>query len=106
MWSVPGTGHGFLHTITDGFTLAPIVVLQSGQGFNIYTSAPYASGGDYNADGYNYDMPNVPSFGRTISVKRSAYRTGLFPASAFPAPTKGQEGNLGRNTYSGPAMQT
>jgi hypothetical protein len=61
-----------------------------------------ASGGDYNADGYNYDMPNVPSFGRTISVSRSTYRTGLFPASAFSAPTKGQEGNLGRNTYSGP----
>lgn len=102
VWSVPGAGHGFLHTITDGFTLAPIVVLQSGQGFNVYTSAPYASGGDYNGDGYNYDMPNVPSFGRTISVKRSAYRSGLFPASAFPAPAKGQEGNLGRNTYSGP----
>jgi len=26
----------------------------------------------------------------------------LFPASAFPAPPKGQEGNLGRNTYSAP----
>ena len=65
-------------------------------------SSKTASGGDYNGDGYNYDMPNVPSFGRTISVKRSAYRSGLFPASAFPAPTKGQESNLGRNTYSGP----
>jgi len=82
------------------------VILQSGESFNVYTSAPYSSGGDYNGDGYGYDMPNVPSFGRTIHVKRSAYLNGVFPgsnpASDFPVPTPGQEGNLGRNTYSGP----
>lgn len=106
VWSVPGAGHGLLHSITNGFTLSPVVVLQSGESFNVYTSASYASGGDYNGDGYNYDMPNVPSFGRTIHVKRSAYLTGVFPGSNpalnFAAPTSGQEGTLGRNTYSGP----
>ena len=103
VWNIPGKrGKGFVHQLTSGFTISPIVILQSGQPFTVYTSAQYSSGGDYNADGYNYDMPNVPSFGRTISVSRSAYLTGLFPASAFPAPAPGQEGDLGRNTYNGP----
>jgi hypothetical protein len=102
VWNIPGAGQGWVHAVTDGFTLSPIVILQSGESYNVYTSAPYASGGDYNGDGYNYDMPNVPSFGRTIHVSRSAYLTGVFPASAFAAPAKGQEGNLGRNTYSAP----
>jgi len=30
---------------------------------------------------------------------RSKFLTGLFPASAFPAPSLGTQGNLGRNTY-------
>jgi hypothetical protein len=105
VWYVPGLHSSrFLEGLTNGFMLAPIVILQSGQPFTVYTSAPYSSGGDYNADGYDYDMPNEPSFGRTISVKRSAYLTGLFPASAFPVPSAGQEGNLGRNTYNGPGF--
>jgi hypothetical protein len=104
VWSIPGVGHGLVHAVTDGFTLSPIVILQSGESFNVYTSAPYASGGDYNGDGYGYDMPNVPSFGRTKSVSRSAFLTGIFPTSAFPVPAKGQEGNLGRNTYDAPGF--
>jgi hypothetical protein len=70
------------------------------------TSTTY-SGGDYNADGYDYDIPNVPSFGRTIHTHRSSFAEaglgpGLFQASQFPVPTFGTEGNLGRNTYEGP----
>jgi hypothetical protein len=30
----------------------------------------------------------------------------LFPASAFPAPPPGQEGNLGRNTYDSPGYNS
>jgi hypothetical protein len=102
VWNIPGIKDGrWLHAVTSGFTVSPIVILQSGQPFTVYTSAVYPSG-DYNADGYGYDMPNVPTFGRTVSVSRSAYLKGLFPASAFPVPTPGQEGDLGRNTYSGP----
>lgn len=60
-------------------------------------------GGDYNADGTNYDTPNVPTFGRHLSGQsKSKYLGGLFMASDFPAPTLGVEGNLGRNTYDRP----
>jgi hypothetical protein len=61
------------------------------------------TGGDYNADGNNYDVPNVPAFGRHLAGKKKKdYLNGLFVASAFPAPALGAEGNLGRNTYDQP----
>jgi hypothetical protein len=49
-------------------------------------------------------MPNVPAFGRSISVDRSAYLKGLFKVSDFGRPAAGQEGNLGRNVYNGPGF--
>jgi hypothetical protein len=123
VWDVPGFGNGIAHAITAGWSLAPIIILQSGQPFTVYTSAPFGpvwnnpscataitagcqvvgnSGGDYNADGNDYDVPDVPSFGNHISTSRSDFLKGLFPTSAFPAPAFGQEGHLGRNTYDGP----
>lgn len=61
------------------------------------------SGGDYNADGTNYDTPNVPSFGRHLSGQtKSKFLNGIFKATDFPAPALGVEGNLGRNTYDQP----
>jgi hypothetical protein len=104
VWDIPGARQGFLGTLTRGFTVAPIVVLQSGNPYNVYTSATYASGGDYNADGYGYDTPNTPSFGRVIHASRSDYLKGVFKASDFPVPTAGTEGNLGRNIYNGPGF--
>jgi hypothetical protein len=90
-------------------------VLQTGLPFTVYTTAPFApvfnsagdvvgnTGGDYNADGYDWDIPNAPSFGRHLSgVGNKKYLTGIFSESAFPAPSLGQEGNLGRNTYDQP----
>ena len=92
-----------------------MAVFETGLPFTVYTTAPFIpvlgpngkvvgnNGGDYNADGYDYDVPNVPSFGRHLSGQpRSKFLTGLFPASAFPAPALGVEGNLGRNTYDQP----
>ena len=104
VWSVPGAGTGLARTITQGWTLSPVVILQSGQPFTVYTSAQFASGGDYNGDGWDYDVPNTPSFGNHISTKRGNFLKGLFPASAFPVPAIGTEGNLGRNTYDGPGF--
>ena len=40
----------------------------------------------------------------TTNWSRSNYLTGLFPASAFPAPIPGTDGNLGRNVYRGPGF--
>ena len=61
------------------------------------------TGGDYNADGSDFDVPGVPAFGSHLpGQSRKAFLNGLFPASAFPTPAPGTEGNLGRNTYDGP----
>ncbi|WP_041586051.1 TonB-dependent receptor [Terriglobus saanensis] len=104
VWNIPSAGNGLLHTVTSGFTLSPIVILQSGRPFNVYTSATYASGGDYNADGYGYDVPNAPTFGRSLNADRSAFLKGVFKASDFGKPAAGREGNLGRNVYNGPGF--
>jgi len=108
VWYIPGVKDpGWARVLTEGFMLAPIVILQSGQPFTVYTSAQFSAGGDYNADGYNYDMPNVPAFGRTIGSNRSSfspYGPGIFQASEFPTPPPGVEGDLGRNTYNGPGF--
>jgi hypothetical protein len=105
VWDIPGFGNGISHAITAGWSLAPIIILQSGQPFSVYTSAPYGSGGDFNADGNDYDTPNTPSFGNHIKTSRSDFLMGVFPAGAFPLPAaNGQEGNLGRNTYDGPGF--
>jgi len=109
---------GFAKAVLGGWRMSHILVLQSGLPFTVYTSAPFSpifdatgnvigenpGGGDYNADGYNYDVPNAPSFGNNKSTNRSDFIKGFALASAFPMPALGHEGNLGRNTFSGPGM--
>ncbi|MDT8070623.1 MAG: carboxypeptidase regulatory-like domain-containing protein [Terriglobia bacterium] len=104
VWSIPTVGQGFSRVLTSGWTLSPIIILQSGQPFTVYNGSGYSSGGDYNADGFNFDVPNTPSFGNHISTDRSSFLKGLFKATDFPTPAAGQEGNLGRNTYDGPGF--
>jgi Carboxypeptidase regulatory-like domain len=127
-WMVPSHyGNAFERNLLGGWQFGGVWVVQTGLPFTAYTSAPFSpvcggnpgsdcytssgvwipgsiitadSGGDYNADGSDVDVPNVPSFGRHLSGQgKGAYLKGLFPASAFPAPPLGQEGDLGRNTY-------
>ena len=95
--------HGIGSHILGGWNLAGIAIFQSGLPFNVITSSAYPRG-DFNADGFNYDSPNTPTFGNHVSVSRGNYIKGLFPASAFPTPPPGQPGNLGRNTFSGPGL--
>jgi Carboxypeptidase regulatory-like domain len=103
VWNVPGFSKGVQGWITSGWTLSPVIVLESGQPFTVYTSASYPSG-DFNADGYDYDVPDVPSFGSNIKTNRSDFLKGVFSASDFPRPALGTEGDLGRNTYNGPGL--
>jgi hypothetical protein len=71
------------------------------------------AGGNYNADGSNLGLPNVPTFGSHLSGQsKSQFLSGIFgnPSSgtaraAFPTPALGQEGNLGRNTYDEPGYK-
>jgi hypothetical protein len=125
VWDIPGFRTGVAHVLTSGWTLAPVIILQSGQPFTVYNGGAFSpvwnnpscasaitpgcqvvgnTGGDYNADGFDFDVPNTPSFGNHISASRSDFLKGLFPASAFPSPALGHEGNLGRNTYDGPGF--
>jgi hypothetical protein len=112
-----------MRNLLGGWQFSGIWILQSGLPFSVYTSAGFVpicsgaatpvnggcpagstiigdAGGDYNADGSNYDVPNVPSFGSHLSNPgKQKFLSGLFTASAFPLPALGMEGTLGRNTY-------
>lgn len=120
-WTVPSHFDSMaMKNVLGGWQIGGVWLLQTGLPFTVYTSAPFDpvfdangdvvgnTGGDYNADGYNYDVPNVPSFGRHLSGKhKKDFLTGVFgppatAASEFPAPSLGNEGNLGRNTYDEP----
>ncbi|MHB8655894.1 MAG: TonB-dependent receptor [Terriglobia bacterium] len=119
VWDIPTPfKSGFAKAVLGGWRMSHILVLQSGLPFTVYTRASFnpiydASGnviglkpgsGDFDADGYSYDVPNKPSFGNYKSTNRTSFINGFAPASAFPAPPFGQEGNLGRNTFIGPGM--
>lgn len=115
-WTVPNPWNSHLaRNVLGGWQFGGVWTLQTGLPFTVYTSAPFDpvlnssgqvvgnTGGDYNADGVNYDVPNAPSFGNHLSGQhKKNFLNGLFAASAFPAPALGQEGNLGRNTYNQP----
>lgn len=116
---VPDVFHsGFAKAVLGGWRMSNILVLQSGLPFTVYTSAAFnpvkdANGnviglnpgsGDFNADGYNYDVPNRPAAGVVKTGSRSDFLKGIAPTSAFPTPEFGKQGNGGRNTYIGPGM--
>jgi hypothetical protein len=115
-WTVPNSyGSRWKRGLLGGWQFGGVWLIQTGLPFTVYTSAPFSpvfnsagqvvgnTGGDYNADGSDFDVPNVPAFGPHLPGQpRKAFLNGLFPASAFPVPTPGTEGNLGRNTYDGP----
>jgi len=109
---------GLGKSLLGGWGMSNILVLQSGTPFSVYTSASFnpildsggnviglkPGSGDYNADGYGYDTPNRPAAGVVKTGNRRNFMTGIAPASAFPVPTLGQQGNLGRNSYIGPGL--
>lgn len=116
VWTLPNSWpRGWEKNVLGGWALGGVAILHTGYPLSVYTSAPFSpilnptgqvvgnSGGDYNADGYDYDAPNAPSFGNHLpGQSKKSFLNGLFPASAFPAPPLGQEGDLGRNTYDSP----
>jgi hypothetical protein len=115
-WVVPNHYHTALErNVLGGWEFGGVWIVQTGLPFSVYTSAGFNpvyngtgqlignKGGDYNADGSNYDVPNTPTFGNHLNGKKKAdYLNGIFTASAFPVPALGTEGNLGRNTFDGP----
>jgi hypothetical protein len=57
----------------------------------VFTNASFQAGGDYNADGVNYDFPNVTSYAQRTGVKD--YLAGTISRSQFSVPTPGTLGN-------------
>jgi hypothetical protein len=112
-WVVPSHYENpIVRNTLGGWQLGGTWIMQTGLPFTVYTSAPFNpvfnedgqvignTGGDYNGDGSNYDVPNTPSFGHHLSSQhKKNYLSGLFTASDFPTPSLGVEGNLGRNTF-------
>ncbi|MEP6902253.1 MAG: TonB-dependent receptor [Actinomycetota bacterium] len=96
---------GFL---AKDWQISAIFTAQSGRPFSVWNGAV-----DYNRDagggavgGGLYDRPNAPLTAINTNFSRQNFLNGLFPASAFPAPTPGTDGNLGRNTFRGPRFVT
>ena len=103
VWTLPSLwSSGWRRDALGGWRLGGVVILETGLPFTVYTTAPFPYG-DFNADGFDYDVPNTPVFGRHLTGQsRQSFLRGLFPASAFPAPPRGQEGDIGRNTFDQP----
>ncbi len=117
-YEIPGVNgsNALIRKVTSGWKLTDITTLQAGNPFLISTSAPFqpiqnSSGaviglkpgsGDYNADGFNYDWPNINSY--KIPHTRQAYLKGVFSSTQYSVPALGMEGNERNNRFSGPGL--
>lgn len=109
LWQIPAPGvNGWLKNVVGGWQVSALGTLMSGFPATVYTTKRQD---DFNKDGFNYDLPNVPAFGATLKgLSRSKYLKGTFKFTDFPLPVDangvplGHEGNLGRNTFRGPGF--
>ncbi|MGA2674187.1 MAG: TonB-dependent receptor [Terracidiphilus sp.] len=110
LWTIPtpGMSKGLMKNILGGWQISAMGNLMSGFPATVYTTKPQD---DFNKDGQDWDLPNVPTFGRTLKgLSRSKFLTGVFKTTDFPLPVDangvptGQEGDLGRNTFRGPGF--
>jgi hypothetical protein len=113
-YKLPGPASGAARAVLGGWQLAGVLIKQSGTPYTVICNRGFVplrnaagaivgnTGCDYNADGTNFDRPNVPAFGDAKTGSNDDFVNGIFRASDFPAPALGQPGNLGRNTFIGP----
>jgi len=104
--------------VTSGWTVAPVIILQSASLSLSSPAHPITKPnpanpveGDFNADGYDYDAPNTPSFGKHIKASRSDFVKGVSSNRLrtnqrwYVALANVRAGRqLGRNTYDGPGF--
>ena len=109
LWEIPFMQDqpGALGQILGGWQVGVILSLQSGLPFGVVNGGRFPAG-DYNADAQEGDRPDTPSFGNTFSdtPSTSEFINGVFQTSDFPSPAAGSSGNLGKNTFTGPAFRT
>jgi hypothetical protein len=113
-WNLPGPASGAAKAILGGWQLAGVMIRQSGTPYTVFCGRGFVpvrnaagaivgnSGCDYNADGTNFDRPNVPSFGDSKGGSNDDFINGIFTAADFPTPALSQPGTLRRNTFIGP----
>jgi hypothetical protein len=129
-YELPGAqlSNGFERRALGGWTLSGLSVLQTGTPFSVYTGAPFAAqlplglpataanltfapgSGDYNADGDNFDFPNVTSYKQSHNRKDygkglgvlGACSGGVLPCGNFTLPAVGAEGNETPNQFRNP----
>jgi hypothetical protein len=116
VYDLPGPkGPGVRSKLLGGWQAGAVIILQKGGPYSVYCTLPFEpiynaagtaiignSGCNYNADGFNYSYPDIPSFGRFKTGNKQEFLSGIFTASQFPAPPLGQDGTLTRNSYIGP----
>ena len=109
LWEIPFMKDqaGVLGQILGGWQLGRILAIQSGLPFGVVNGGRFPAG-DYNADAQRGDRPDTPSFGNTFSdtPSTSEFINGVFQTSDFPSPAGGSNGDLGKNTFTGPAFRT
>jgi hypothetical protein len=107
-----------LKAVVGGWEWSAVAILQTGTPFTVFNGAPFqgnfdasgkflgfkAGSGDYNADGVNYDWPNMPMTDYTGTHTRQQYITGLFQKSEFGVPAPGTEGNMQRSAFRNPGL--
>ncbi len=117
-YEIPGitAANGVVSRLTGGWSLNAINTMQTGTPFTVANYLPFNlasyqqfaagkgpySGGDYNADGNNFDLPNATTY--AYSTSRSAYlNSGIFSPNQFTAPSAlPSEGNEKVNQFRGP----
>lgn len=124
LWQIPSSRFksGVGGILLNGWQLANITILQSGNPFNVSCGAAFKavkdangnvignSGCNYTASGSGGTRPNMVSGTKTSGFSRNQFLTGVFPQCAgsincsvlFPAPGLGLAGTLGRNAFTGP----
>ncbi len=116
-YQLPDVHHdrGAMGRIGSGWIISGTGIMQSGNPLNIFTNASFEpvigpngkyvgyqpGSGDYNANGDNFDFPDVTSYSQNTS-RQAFLKTGSFHRSQFPQPTFGQEGNEKYNRFVGP----
>ncbi len=113
----PFKTHLLSRYVLGGWEIGTTAILETGLPYWIVNSSGFnpirdANGnvtgfrplsGDYNADGTNFDLPNVPGnlptkFDRSMFLGANGGRAAM-TAADFPAPAVGTEGNSPRNAY-------
>lgn len=103
-YTLPGLHQGIGRVLTSGWEASSIVAVQSGNPFWVIDNRAFGAGGDYNADGVNYDVPNMPTQDFSGSHSKQQFINGLFTVADFPTPAVGTEGNEKRNLYRNPGL--